>query len=68
MLFGQKKRPDGSALGRTELKKYMFYVSETQTSRLSTSQNIISYFEKNIQVWLPPQIGVRMENKNARFP
>ena len=36
-----RKRPCGSALGRTELKQYMFYVFETQASRCFCSD--ISY-------------------------
>ena len=34
-IFAGEKSPCGSALGHTELRKYMFYVFKTRTSRLS---------------------------------
>ena len=58
MYLGGKKSPCGSALGRTELKKYMFYVSKTQKSRFSIFQKYNLLFWENIQIWLPPQIGL----------
>ena len=33
LVFGGKRSPCGSALGRTELRKYMFYVSKRQNKR-----------------------------------
>ena len=46
VYFWWEKSPCGSALGRTELREYMFYGFHTQTSRFHNFGTKISYVDK----------------------